>query len=157
MLGKSLRQYFDRCVTLYNEFVKQSSEDGRQSLGIAASSTNNAIGNKSVTSPLKDCYYDSNEWYTLSKNEKDKVLKAHSNRNGGKKSTKSGLQHNSGGGSKNGHVKRKSKITMLEKKVRNQKRHILVFNTAAKPGSDDEESDGSEKEDVNRKHSSLTG
>ena len=42
---------------------------------------------------------------------------------------------------------------MLEKKVRNQKRQILVFSTAAKPGSDNEELDGFEKEDGNRKHS----
>ena len=41
---------------------------------------------------------------------------------------------------------------MLEKKVRNQRRQLLVFNTAAKPGSDNEESDGSDKEDGNRKH-----
>ena len=81
----------------------------------------------------------------LSKNVKDKVLKERSNRNGVKESTKSVVHPNSGGGSNNVHVKWKSKITMLEKKVRNQKRHILVFNTASKPGSDDEESDGSDK------------
>ena len=45
---------------------------------------------------------------------------------------------------------------MLEKKVRNQRRQLLVFNTAAKPGSDNEESDGSDKEDGNRKHYTLT-
>ena len=39
------------------------------------------------------------------------------------------------GGSNNGHRKWKSKIAMLEKKVRNQKRQFLVFNTAVKPGS----------------------
>ena len=44
---------------------------------------------------------------------------------------------------------------MLEKKVRNQKRQLSVFNNMAKPGSDDNESDGSEKEDGNRKHSTL--
>ena len=45
---------------------------------------------------------------------------------------------------------------MLDKKVRNQKRQLLVFNTVAKPGLDDEESDGSDKEDGNRKHFNLT-
>ena len=41
---------------------------------------------------------------------------------------------------------------MLEKKVRKQKSQMSVFNTADKPGSNDEESDGSEKEYGNRKH-----
>ena len=45
---------------------------------------------------------------------------------------------------------------MIEKKVRNQNRQLLVFNTTDKPGSDDEESDGSGKEDGNRNHSALT-
>ena len=99
-------------------------------------------------------YYKSNEWYTLSKNEKDKVLKACSNRNGGKKYNKSEGKIISGGGSNN--VKRKSKIAMIEKKVRNQKSQLSDFNAVAKPGSDDENSDGSEKEDRNKKHSALT-
>ena len=33
---------------------------------------------------------------------------------------------------------------MLEKKVRNQKRQLLAFNTVDNPVSDDEDSDGSE-------------
>ena len=45
---------------------------------------------------------------------------------------------------------------MLEKKARNQKRQLSVFNTATKPGSDNEDLDGSEKEDGNRKHSTMT-
>ena len=45
---------------------------------------------------------------------------------------------------------------MLEKKVRNKKMQMSDFNTEAKTGSDDEESDGSEKEYGNRKHSTLT-
>ena len=44
---------------------------------------------------------------------------------------------------------------MLEKKVRNQNRKFSVFNTEAKPGSDNEESDDSDKEDGNRKHFPL--
>ena len=48
------------------------------------------------------------------------------------------------------------KDAMLEKKVSNQKRQLLVFNTAAKPGSDNEDSDGSKKEERNRNHSVLT-
>ena len=78
------------------------------------------------------------------------------NKNGGKKSTKSEGKSNSGGESNNVHVKWKSKIAMLEKKVTNQKRQMSVFNTTVKPGSDDENSDGSEKEDGNRKNSALT-
>ena len=45
---------------------------------------------------------------------------------------------------------------MLEKKVSNKKRHLSVFNTAAKPGSDNEESDDSYKKDGNRKNPALT-
>ena len=49
-----------------------------------------------------------------------------------------------------------SKIYMIEKKFMNQKRHLLVFNNASKPGSYNEDSDGSDKEYGNRKHSALT-
>ena len=45
---------------------------------------------------------------------------------------------------------------MLEKKFKNQKRQLTVFNNTAKPGLDDEESDGLDKEDGNSKHSTLT-
>ena len=45
---------------------------------------------------------------------------------------------------------------MLKKNVRNQKRQMSVFNTADKPGSDDEESDRLEREDINRNQSALT-
>ena len=48
------------------------------------------------------------------------------------------------------------KDAMLEKKVSNQKRQLLVFNTAAKPGSDDEELYRLEKEYGNSNHSALT-
>ena len=150
MSDESLRQDFDECVTLYKDFLKQLSADDRKSLGIAASRTNNASGKKSVKFTPEHHYYDSNEWYMPSKNDKEKVLTAGSNRNGGKNSTKSGGKSTSGGGINNG--KWKSKISMLEKKVKNQKRQLLVFNTADKPGSNDEESDGSEKEYGNRKH-----
>ena len=44
---------------------------------------------------------------------------------------------------------------MLEKKVSNQKRQFLVFNNVDKPGSDNEDSYDSDKEDGNRKHSAL--
>ena len=97
MSDKSLRQDFDKCVALYKNFVKQSSTDDIQSLGIAESITNNTSGNKSVTFPPEDWYYDSNVWYALSKNDKDKVIKALINRNVGENSTKSGEQLKSGG------------------------------------------------------------
>ena len=45
---------------------------------------------------------------------------------------------------------------MLDNKFRNQKRHLSFFNTATKPGSDDEELDVSDKEDGDRNHSALT-
>ena len=54
MSDESLCQDFDRCVTLYKEFFKKLIADNRQSRGIAASSTNNASGNNSVTFTLKD-------------------------------------------------------------------------------------------------------
>ena len=71
---------------------EKSSANDRQSLGIAAAGTNNAGGTKSVTFPPEDRYYDSNEWYALIKNDKDKVLKACININRGKKYKKSGGQ-----------------------------------------------------------------
>ena len=82
MSDEILRQYFDGCVTLYKYFVKQLSTNGRQSLVIAAASTNNAGGTKSVIFPPNDIYYNSNEWYALSKNEKENFLKVRSNING---------------------------------------------------------------------------
>ena len=45
---------------------------------------------------------------------------------------------------------------MLENKVRNQERQMSVFNTAAKSGSEDGDSDGSEQEYGNRKYYALT-
>ena len=62
MSDESLCQDFDRCVTVYKAIVKQSSMDNRQSLGIAASISNNVSRNKSVTFSPEDCYYESNEW-----------------------------------------------------------------------------------------------
>ena len=58
---ESLRQDFEGCVTLYKDFFKKLSADDRQLLDIAASITNNASGNKSVTFPPEYRYYDSNE------------------------------------------------------------------------------------------------
>ena len=110
-----------------------------QSLGITESSTDDASEKKSVTFPPKDHYYDSNEWNALSKSDKDKVLKARSGINGGKKASNSGGHSKSGGGINNGQRKWKSNIAMLEKKVRNKKRHLSVINTAVNPGSDNEE------------------
>ena len=84
-------------VMLYRDFLKQPIADNRKLLGIAASSTNNYIGNKSVAFAPEERYYDSNEWYALSKSEKEKVLKVCSNINGGKNSNKWGGNSNSGG------------------------------------------------------------
>ena len=92
----------------------------------------------------------------LSKNENLKVLNMRRNRNGGNNSTKSGGKSNSGGGSNNGHGTWKSKIDMIEKKVRNHKRKLSVLNTGDNPGSDNEESDNEEKEYGNGKSSDLT-
>ena len=135
MPDESLHQDFDGCVTLYKDFVKQSSADNSQSLGILASSTKNSSGNKSVTFLPEERYYDSNEWYALSESDEDKVLKAYSNINGGEKSTRSRGHSDSGGGINNGRRKWKSKIEMLEKKVRNQKKNLPVFNNEATNGS----------------------
>ena len=67
-------------------------------LGIAASSSKDASGNKNVTFNPEYCYYDSNEWYALSKSDKYKVLKALRSINGGNNSSESGGHSNSGGG-----------------------------------------------------------
>ena len=66
---------------MYKDFVKQSSADNMQSLNIAVSSTYNASSNNLVIISPEDRYCDSNEWYALSKNDKDKFLKARSNIN----------------------------------------------------------------------------
>ena len=73
----------------------------------------------------------------LSKSDKYQLLKAHTDTNVGKKSTKSGGHSNSGGCRNNGHSKWKYNITILDKKVMNQKRQMSVFNTEAKPGLGD--------------------
>ena len=69
MSDEILRQDFDGCVTLYKDFVKQSIVDDRQLLGILVSSSNYASGNKSVTFAHEDRYYDSSEWYVISKSD----------------------------------------------------------------------------------------
>ena len=89
MSDEILCQDFDGCIIFYKDFLKQSSADDRQSLGIASESTNNASCNKSVMFSTEGRYYESNEWYTLSKNKKYKFLKLRSNINGGNKSTNS--------------------------------------------------------------------
>ena len=83
-----MRQDFDRCVNLYKDFVKESSTDARQLLGIAESISNDANGNKSVLFAPEERYYDSNKWYALSKRNKKKVLKERSIRNGWKEASK---------------------------------------------------------------------
>ena len=50
-------------------FFKQSSADDMQLLGIVESRSKDASGNNSVTSAREDRYYNSNEWYALSKND----------------------------------------------------------------------------------------
>ena len=81
MSDESLLQYFDGCVKLYKDFIKQSSAEYMHSLGIVDSSSNDASENKSVTLDPEDHYYESNEWYALSKIDKDKVLKERIGRN----------------------------------------------------------------------------
>ena len=103
MSYERLHQYFEGCVTLYKDFVKQLSANNRKSLRIVVESNKNAGGTKRVTFPPDNFHYNSNKWYTLRKNEKEKGLKACSKSNGGKNSTKSVGQPNSGGGSNNGH------------------------------------------------------
>ena len=61
MSYESLRQDFYGCVTLYKDFVKQSSADDSQLLGIVASSSNDASGKNSFVFAPEDRYFDSNE------------------------------------------------------------------------------------------------
>ena len=77
----------------------------------------------------------------LCNSDKDKFFKAHIGRNRGKKASKSVVKSKSGVGSNNGQGNCKSKISFIEKKVNNQKRQLLVFNTVSNPGSENEESD----------------
>ena len=99
-------------------------------------------------------YYNSNEWYAISKNDKEKFLKMCNGRDVGKKASKSVRYYNSGGCRNNG--KRKSIIEKLEKKLNNQKRQLSAFNTVDKSGSDNEDSDESDKEDRILNHYVLT-
>ena len=99
-------------------FVKQSSADDRQLLGIEASSMNNASGNKSVIFPPEDHYYDSNQCYALSKSDKNKLLKVCSGINVVNKAYKSGGQSKSDRGNNNGQGKCKSKIAILDNKIK---------------------------------------
>ena len=61
MSDESLRQDFYGCVTLYKDFVKQSSAENTQVLVIATSGTNNDSGKESVTFDPKERYCVSNE------------------------------------------------------------------------------------------------
>ena len=54
------------------------------------SSRSTDSGNNNVTFSPKVRYYDSNEWYSLIKGDKDNFLNSHSGRNGWKKASKSG-------------------------------------------------------------------
>ena len=69
---------FDGYVTLYKGLFNQSSADDIQLIGISSSIKDNSSGNDSVTFPPEYRYYGSNDWYALSKSDKDKVLKARS-------------------------------------------------------------------------------
>ena len=64
--------------------------DDRQLIGIASLSLDNDSGNKGALFAPEDQYYDSNEWYALSKSDRYKVLKTRSGRNGGKEASKQG-------------------------------------------------------------------
>ena len=58
-------------------------------LGIVALSLNHFDEKKGTLFAPEDRYYDSNEWYALSKSDKDEVLKARSDRKGDNKASKS--------------------------------------------------------------------
>ena len=60
------------------------------------------------------------------------------------------------GGSNNGRGKWRSMTAMLENKVRNKKRQLLVLSTSSKPDSCNEESDDSDNKYGNRMQSTLT-
>ena len=122
MSDEILSQDFYRCVTLYKDFLKQSSVDDWYLLVIADSSPNNSSGGKGVSFVPEDRYYNYNEWYALSKSNKDKVLKLHSSRNGGNGHSNSGGHSKLGVGGNNSQGKWKSKIAIIENKVKHQKR-----------------------------------
>ena len=76
-------------MTVYKDFVKKSSADDRQLLGIVDLSLYNSSGNKCASFAPEDRFYYSNEWYALIKNDKKKVRKICSGKNEGKKVSKS--------------------------------------------------------------------
>ena len=96
MSDEVLRQDFCGCVTLYKDFVNKSNVESLF-LGIVLISLNNASGNKSALFAPEDRYYESSEWYALSKDYEYNFLKMRSGRNEWKKASKLGGYSKSGG------------------------------------------------------------
>jgi hypothetical protein len=68
---ENLRVDFSHCVTLYKDFVKQSSQTTKAQLGFAAMSVND--GGRGTG---EDCWYTLDEWRALPKDEQATIRKA---------------------------------------------------------------------------------
>ena len=143
---------FSACVTLYKDFIKQSSSNDRQLLNVAAHNSNDGnAGNENLNLEVKDRWYELSEWKLLSGDQQKKFSAMRLKR-------KRGEDRGNGGGGRRGGKDSKSatrKVAKLEKKIKNQQRQLAAFNSKS---SDMEESDSSSEEvdDPNRKHSALT-
>ncbi len=146
---EGLRVDFARCVTLFKDFVKQSTQTTNVQLGIAAMSVNDGSGK----SKGEDRWYTMYEWCTLPEDKQATICKTRADRK-----KKSGGTNPPKGGPKPG-----CKFGLdqkLKDKVQNQKRQLAAMHAAAESATDDVggeamESDSGSDGDQ-RNHSALT-
>jgi hypothetical protein len=147
ILDENLHVDFSRCVTLYKDFVKQSTQTTKAQLGIAAMSVNN--GGRGTG---EDCWYTLDKLRALPKDKQATIQKACADckkKKGGKTLPK--------GGPKTGHMF--GSVQKLKDKVKNQKHQLAAMHATAKSAS--KEANGAMESDSGsngnqRKHSALT-
>ncbi len=148
ILDEKLRVDFSRCVTLYKDFVKQSTQTTKAQLGIAAMSVGD--GGRGTG---EDRWYTLDEWRALPKDKQATIRKARADckkKKGGKTPPKGGPKM----GCKFGSVQK------LKDKVKNQKPQLAAMHAAAKSASEEADGDAMESDSGSdgdqRKHSTLT-
>jgi hypothetical protein len=141
-----LRADFARCVTLYKDFVKQTTNTANVQMGIAALHVAGA-------GKGEDRWYTHEEWADLPEDEQAVIRKARAAR----KKKGGGDKRSPKGKPTSGKFGRKQ-FQQLEKKVQNQKRQLAALHAKNAPESDEEEpmKEGDSDSEGNRKHSALT-
>ena len=138
---------FARCITLFKNFVKQSTQTTNAQLGIAAVSVND--GGKSKG---EDRWYTLDEWRALPEDNQATIRKAcaYHKKKGGKPPPK--------GGPKTG--RKFGSVQKLKDKVQNQKHQLAAMHATAKSPSEDTGGDAIESDSGSDgdqcKHSALT-